>query len=291
MSCSQRNWRTAVAAAILVPSLALAACGSNDSGGDGGSAASSSGGQASSEPIKIGLAIASSGPIAPYDVEAGQAAKLRAKEINAAGGVNGRKLEMVVKDTQSDKGLAANVASELAADGAVAIIASCDFDYGSPAAISAQAAKVPGISMCASDPKFADKKTIGDYAFTMGVGSDVEGASNAEFAYNNQKWRSVYVLQDESIEYTKALGRYFVARWKELGGQTVGSDSFPGGDNVRSAAWPSSPTSSTCRRGTRVRPRRSARSARPASRRRSSAPPRSTARPWVTSPAAPATST
>jgi branched-chain amino acid transport system substrate-binding protein len=232
MSCSQRNWRTAVAAAILVPSLALAACGSNDSGGDGGSAASSSGGQASSEPIKIGLAIASSGPIAPYDVEAGQAAKLRAKEINAAGGVNGRKLEMVVKDTQSDKGLAANVASELAADGAVAIIASCDFDYGSPAAISAQAAKVPGISMCASDPKFADKKTIGDYAFTMGVGSDVEGASNAEFAYNNQNWRSVYVLQDESIEYTKALGRYFVARWKELGGQTVGTDSFPGGDNV-----------------------------------------------------------
>jgi branched-chain amino acid transport system substrate-binding protein len=66
----------------------------------------------------------------------------------------------------------------------------------------------------------------------MGVGSDVEGASNAEWASEEKDWKSVYILQDESIEYTKALGRYFKARWDELGGEVVGEDSFPGGENV-----------------------------------------------------------
>ncbi len=225
------SWRglTALLGALAVAAL-IAACGggdSDDSGDSGSGNAASSG-----EPIKIGMAIANSGPIAPYDVEAGEAARLRAKQINADGGINGRKLEMVVKDTRSDKATASNVATELAADGAVAIIASCDFDYGSPAAISANAAQVPGISMCASDPKFADLTTIGDFAFTMGVGSDVEGASNAEWASEEKDWKSVYILQDESIEYTKALGRYFKARWDGLGGEVVGEDSFPGGENV-----------------------------------------------------------
>jgi branched-chain amino acid transport system substrate-binding protein len=226
-----RRWRGLLALlGALLAVVALAACGGDDdSGGNGGSA--DSGG--SDEPIVIGLAVANSGPIAPYDVEAAEAAQLRAKQINADGGVNGRPLKMVVKDTRSDKATASNAATELiSSDGAVAIIASCDFDYGSPAAIAANSAEVPGISMCASDPKFADKKTIGEYAFSMGVGSDVEGASNAEWAFNERDWKSAYILQDESIEYTKALGRYFKARWDELGGEVVGEDSFPGGENV-----------------------------------------------------------
>ncbi|HEX2070025.1 MAG TPA: ABC transporter substrate-binding protein, partial [Thermoleophilaceae bacterium] len=222
------SWRGLIALlGALVVALALGACGddSDDSGGGGG-------GGSSGDPIVVGMAIANSGPIAPYDVEAGEAARLRAKQINADGGVNGRPLKMVVKDTRSDKATASNAATELVGEGAVAIIASCDFDYGSPAAIAANAAEVPGISMCASDPKFADTKTIGEYAFSMGVGSDVEGASNAEWAFNERNWKSVYILQDESIEYTKALGRYFKARWDQLGGEVVGEDSFPGGENV-----------------------------------------------------------
>jgi branched-chain amino acid transport system substrate-binding protein len=182
-------------------------------------------------PIVIGLAVADSGPIAPYDIEAVQAVELAAEQINERGGIKGREIKLVKRDTASDKAQAANVATELIDEGAVAIIASCDFDYGSPAAISAQARNVPGISMCASDPKFADRTTIGEYAFTLGVGSDYEATSNAEWSYK-RGWRSVYILQDESIEYTKALGRYFEARWAELGGTIAGRESFAGGENV-----------------------------------------------------------
>lgn len=212
------------AGAAVALAVAIGACGGGDD-----NAASDSGGDG---PIKVGFAVADSGAIAPYDVETAQAAELAVDEINADGGVLGRKLEIVKKNTQSDKALASNVANELVAEGVSAIVASCDFDYGSPAAIVAQGAGIPGISLCASDPKFADTKTIGNLAFSFAPGSDAEASGNAEWAYEKQGWRRVFVLQDESIEYTKALGRYFKARWDGLGGEVVGEDSFPGGDNV-----------------------------------------------------------
>lgn len=226
-----RRWSRTAIPGIAAVGLAALAVGCGSSGDDGGS--SGAGTSDSGEgPIKIGFAVADSGAIAPYDIEPTQAAQLRVDEINRAGGVLGRRLEIVKQNTQSDKALSTNVATELLGDGAVAIVTSCDFDYGSPAAIAAQGAGVPGISLCASDPKFADTRTIGDMAFTFAPGSDVEATSGAEWAYERRGWRSAYVLQDESIEYTKALGRYFKARWEQLGGRIVGEDSFPGGDNV-----------------------------------------------------------
>lgn len=213
-----------MAAAVAV---GLAAC-----GGDSGDSGSGGGGESATGPIKIGFAVADSGAIAGLDTEATNAALLRISEINAAGGVDGRKLEAVRKNTQSDKALATNVATELVGDGVSAMIVSCDFDYGSPAAIVAQSSKIPGISLCASDPKFADTKTIGNLAFSFAPGSDVEAVSMAEWAFEKKGWKRAYLLQDQSIEYTKALGRYFTAKWEELGGEIVGTDSFPGGDNT-----------------------------------------------------------
>ncbi|MES1193059.1 MAG: ABC transporter substrate-binding protein, partial [Solirubrobacterales bacterium] len=110
--------------AALLCSVGLAACGggaSNDAAGD-----SAGGSDDSGKPIVVGLAIAESGPIAPYDIEAGQAVQLAAEQINADGGIKGRKLKLIKRDTASDKAQAANVATELIGEGAVAIVASCD---------------------------------------------------------------------------------------------------------------------------------------------------------------------
>ncbi len=188
--------------------------------------------QASKAPIILGFALAKSGLLAPYDLEPGQAAVLRAQEINAHGGVLGRPLKVIWENTQSDKALAATVADDLISKGASLIVATCDFDFGSPAAIEAQRKNLPSISICASDPKFSDKVTIGPDAFSMAPGSDDEAAADAEWAYKVKGWRTAYILQDQSLEYTKALGRYFKARWTQLGGKIVGEDSFPGGENV-----------------------------------------------------------
>jgi branched-chain amino acid transport system substrate-binding protein len=169
--------------------------------------------------------------MAPFDVEPGNAALLKIDEINKAGGINGKKIKAIVKDVRSDQATVGTVATELIADGINLLITPCDFDLSAQGAINAQAAGIPAISVCAGDPKMADATTLGDFVFTANAGSDVEGATGASWA-SSKGWKTAYLLQDESIEYTKSAGRYFQAEFEDLGGSLVGNDSFPGGDNV-----------------------------------------------------------
>jgi branched-chain amino acid transport system substrate-binding protein len=220
-------------AALAATGVAVAAC--------GGSAASNGGGSATpaktTGPILIGIAGAKTGALSPYDGQPGNAFELRVDEINKAGGVLGRQLQVKWIDTKSDKTLAASVATQLIGEGAVAILTTCDFDYGSPAAFQAQAKNVPAISLCASSPKNATPSIIGKYGFSMGTGSDTEGVSAAEWIKKaHPEWKRAYVLKDTSLEYSKATADYFAARWKQLGGTIAGSDSFVGGENTDIAA-------------------------------------------------------
>lgn len=217
----------ALAAVLLLGALG-AGCGSGK-GDEGGGAATSAD---TDGPIVIGAATAKTGILAANDVEPTQALQLRVAEINAAGGIDGRRLVVEALDTRSDLARAGTVAEELIGKGARVLAVTCDFDYGSPAAITAQRRGVPAISLCASDPKFSDKTAIGDLSFTMGTGTDAKASLIAEYAYEKLGWRTAYILQDTSLEYTKSLGRYFEARFKELGGRIVGSDRFQGSENV-----------------------------------------------------------
>ncbi len=231
-SSGSRRGRARLAACLAsagVLALGVAACGGSESGGSGGGG----GGGDEKGPILIGIAGAKTGPLSPYDGQPGNAFLLRIEEINKEGGVDGRKLEAKWIDTKSDKTLAASAATQLINEGAVAILTTCDFDFGSPAAFQAQAKNVPAISLCASSPKNATPAIIGKYGFSMGTGSDTEGVSAAEWIMKDHPdWKRAYVLKDTSLEYSKATADYFTARWKQLGGEIVGEDTFVGGENT-----------------------------------------------------------
>ena len=111
------------------------------------------GGSNASGTILIGISAAKTGILAPYDLQPGQAFVMRIAEINRTGGVLGKKLAVQWIDTKSDKALAATNAQELIGKGAVAIIATCDFDYSFPAINAARSHKVLGLALCASSPK------------------------------------------------------------------------------------------------------------------------------------------
>ena len=114
---------------------------------------SASGGRNAAGPILIGISAAKTGILAPYDLQSGQLFQMRIAQINKAGGVLGRKINVQWIDTKSDKPTAATNAEELISKGAVAIIATCDFDFSFPAINAAKAHKVPGIALCASSPE------------------------------------------------------------------------------------------------------------------------------------------
>ena len=184
------------------------------------------------DKVVVGAAIALSGFLAPYD-EPHKGAILAIEEINARGGLLGRQIEFVTADTKSDPAQGANAAIEVMEKGAELVLVTCDFDFGSPAAITAQSRGKIAFSLCAGDPKFG-VQGIGDLAFSMGVGTPAEGAIMAEWAHA-QGWRKPFVFEDTQVEYTKKLADYFRARWEDGLGSVAGHDTFNGQTDTTAA--------------------------------------------------------
>jgi len=190
-------------------------------------------GSSSAGTILIGISAAKTGILAPYDLQSGQLFQMRINQINKAGGVLGKQIKVEWIDTKSDKPTAAANANELISKGAVAIVATCDFDFSFPAINAARAKNVPGIALCASSPKVATPAIVGPYGGSMGLGSDAEGATMAEWMRAKKpNWKSVYIFKDNSLEYSKATADYFKARFTQLGGKVCGEDTFVGGANL-----------------------------------------------------------
>lgn len=144
--------RTALTACLAVASVGLGAC-----GGSGGGA-SSSGGGGSGEPIKIGADVPLTGPLAGNGQDLKKAYQLGIDEINAKGGINGRKVQLTVEDDKGDPAVATNVVRKLATSDRVdAILGS----YGSEPALASSAVaeqyKIPNVQPFASAPEMVTR--------------------------------------------------------------------------------------------------------------------------------------
>jgi branched-chain amino acid transport system substrate-binding protein len=220
----RRLRRVLVAAAAGSVAAALALGLVLTRGGGGTSAAGGNSGGPGT--IVIGLAAAKTGFMVPYDLQPGEAFSMRIDQINADGGVLGKEIKVEWLDTKSH--LAMVDAKTLIARGAVAIVAPCDFDNARPAFDVARHNRVAVLSLCASSPSVATPAVVGPYGGSMGEGADSEGASMAEWLRTERpQWKRVYVLEDGSFEYGRAVANYFVARWKELDGRISAEDRLP----------------------------------------------------------------
>ncbi|MDX6717320.1 MAG: branched-chain amino acid transport system substrate-binding protein [Baekduia sp.] len=216
------------ACASLALALTVASCGSSGDSGDSGSSTAAAGNAAaksSGKPLKIGVAIATSGWMKPYDWGAYTTAQMAADDLNAKGGVNGRKIEFVVADMKSDPNLGPAAALKVIDSGAEVVLVSCDFDIGSPAALTAQSKGVVAMSLCAAAPKFG-RTGIGPLAFSNGPGTPATAAAIARWAFENKKWKNVYMLKDTANEWSRTYMDYFEQTWKHFGGTIVGKDTF-----------------------------------------------------------------
>lgn len=202
---------------LVVVAMLLSACGAKKS-----------------DTILIGGALCQTGIQAPIDEPALRGAQLAVDELNKKGGILGKKVEFVNMDGKSDPVTVGNVAKQLIQRGAVAIIPPSDFDFGGPASREAQTAGIISISPTASSPLFGSK-ALGDKQFTLSMWNTTMGAATAEFAYNEKGWRSAYVVTDDFIDYTKSLSRYFIVRFKEMGGNVIFEDTYTQGQQDFSA--------------------------------------------------------
>ena len=181
------------------------------------------------DDIVIGFAVAQSGPVAGYDDNGTKTAQIFIDDVNAKGGVLGKKLRAVFADTKSDRAEGAKAGQEVVSQGADLVIGTCDYDFGAPALLQAQKAGKISVFLCAEDAK-AGVAGVGPYSFTAGVAAQLEGASLAEWGYDKQGYRDVYVLLDDSVEYTKSVCAGFDWLFPKRGGKIVDRDTFKNGD-------------------------------------------------------------
>lgn len=103
---NRRAWMATLAVG-LIGSLGVAGCGGDDSGGE------AAGGGGGGEPYKIGVALSLTGPAASFGTTQRDTFQALVDDLNAKGGVGGRKVELVVEDTKSDPTEAARVGTKL----------------------------------------------------------------------------------------------------------------------------------------------------------------------------------
>ena len=225
------------AAMIGALALALSACSSSGSSGSPGSATSSEKGGAPSsssgdtgKPIIIGAAVAKSGGFELYDNPQIAGMQFAIDQINAAGGINGRKLKIITSDTKTDPAQIQSAAQDVLSKGADVVVTTPDYDFGAPAAIAASKADKVSLGG-AGAPEYA-LQGLGPLHFNVYQGTPTEGVTLAQFAYNTKHWRHPYLLVDTSIAYSKSLCTEFEKSWTALAGagSIVGKDTFVNSD-------------------------------------------------------------
>lgn len=192
------------------------------------------GGKGGGNTVKIGMIYNMTGSQASLDAPSANGAKLAAKEVNAAGGVLGKKIELVAYDGKSDAATIANSATQLTqTDKVVAMLGFSDSDMVMAAAPTAAKAGIVFVTSGATSPKLPDQ--VPDYLYLACFGDNVQAAAGAEYAVDTMKAKTVYLLIDKGMEYTLLLGKYFKDRFVELGGKVVLEDNYQTGDKDYSA--------------------------------------------------------
>ena len=185
---------------------------------------------AGGDKIVVGFATAASGFMQAYDKPAQDAAMIRIDEINKAGGLLGKQIEVVTADTKTDRAEGAKAGLEVLDKGAELVIVSCDYDFGAPAALAAESAGKVSFFLCAESIK-AGIQGVGPHSFSASVLAAVQGATMAEWSYTKKNARSFYRLLDTWTEYNKGICDGFDYELPKLkDAQLVGSDTFKNED-------------------------------------------------------------
>ena len=191
--------------------------------------------------ITIGWAFDSTGAMAPFDGPALAAAQLRVAQINAKGGVDGKKLQIRTCDTQGNKAAVAKAcALSLLGGGANVIFTTCDVDFAAPVVQEAINRGVLAIAPCIGTDQMGPKRfgAKGALAFSFGNVAQDEGSAMAQYAWG-RGWRSAALATDSVIVYFKNVVQAFKARWLQLGGKVVDQESYQDptfhGNNVQNA--------------------------------------------------------
>lgn len=181
-----------------------------------------------SSTIKVGEYASLTGKEAGFGQTSHHGIVLAIEEANAAGGVLGKKIELVTEDDESKPGESATAVKKLISrDKVIALLGEVSSTRTLEAAPTAQADKVPMIAPAATNEKVTQ---VGDYIFRVCFIDPFQGKVMAKFALSDLRAHHVAILSSVSNAYSLGLAKSFRETFTAAGGQVVTEKSFSEGD-------------------------------------------------------------
>ena len=179
-------------------------------------------------PIRIGAFLSLTGPAASFSLSTKKGLEMAVDQINQNGGINGRELQLIVKDDGGKVDTAIEAINQLAdKDNVIAILGQAASQLSLAAAPVAQKKHVPMISPSSTNPRVTE---AGNYVFRVCFIDPFQGYVMAKFARSHLKVEKVAILRDRKSEYSMGLAEHFTKTFQDLGGEVVAEEEFVSGD-------------------------------------------------------------
>lgn len=189
--------------------------------------------RAEEPPILVGHYASMTGKEATFGQSTDNGIRLAIKEINAAGGLNGRMLELKTYDDKGESQEAGKAVTRLITDDkVVAVLGEVASSLSLAGGAVCQQFGIPMISPSSTNPRVTmGRDMVSRVCFT----DDQQAAALALFTKDHLKKTRVAILFDQTQAYSKGLKDDFVKSFKKLGGEIVSEQAYSGGDQDFSA--------------------------------------------------------
>lgn len=180
------------------------------------------------DTIKIGVNMELTGAVAAYGKAEQNGIKLAVDEINKAGGVDGKKLELVTKDNKSENAEASTSSTNLAIQSNVnAIVGPATSGAVAAASLVSQKTGVPLLTPSGTqDDLTVDANGTKKFVFRTTFKDSYQGKVLAAYSYNNLNAKKVVLYYDNASDYAKGIADEFKREYK---GQIVTEATFASG--------------------------------------------------------------
>ena len=178
--------------------------------------------------IKIGVNMEMTGGAATYGTAAVDGLKLAVKEVNAKGGINGKKVELVIVDNKSDAAESTNAITKLITDDKVCAV----FGPATTSAVLAEIQvsednKVPILAPLATGAIVTvDQGAVRPFAFRACFIDPFQGKVLAEFLSKDLAVKNVAMLVDNSSDYSKGIAAVITADLGKSGVKIVANEAY-----------------------------------------------------------------
>ena len=184
--------------------------------------------QGAGDKVRVGVFMSLTGTTANFGISSVNGIRLATEEVNAAGGINGKQIELLVQDDRSDAQEAATIVTKFVTQDQVhAILGEVASSRSIAAAPIAQNAKIPMLTPSSTNPEVTKK---GDFIFRSCFIDPVQGAAIAQFAAKTLGAKSAAIMVDRKNDYSTGLEEVINDVFTKMGGKIVATQSYQEGD-------------------------------------------------------------